>query len=196
MASEIKIPLDLPDVEVLSTEISSDGQLLIRVESQLETTSCGLCGATIRCNQGHGQELRLRHLPVLGLETYILYRPKRGKCQACWTEPKTTQSVVWHTARSPHTKAYDEYLLKQLVNSTIEDVSLKEQIGYDAVLGALTRQLDVSINWDKIDNLHTIGIDEIALKKGHKEFAAIVTVKQNNGQVRLLAVLPDRKKRR
>ena len=69
MASEIKIPLDLPDVEVLSTEISSDGQLLIRVESQLETTSCGLCGATIRCNQGHGQELRLRHLPVLGLET-------------------------------------------------------------------------------------------------------------------------------
>lgn len=47
-------------------------------------------------------------------------------------------------------KAYDEYLLKQLVNSTIEDVSLKEQVGYDAILGALNRRLDVSINWDAI----------------------------------------------
>lgn len=103
---------------------------------------------------------------------------------------------MWHAARSPHTKAYDEYLLKQLVNCTIEDVSLKEQIGYDAVLGALTRQLDVSINWDEIDNLHTIGIDEIALKKGHKEFAAIVTVKQNNGASALVRRLTRSKKRR
>jgi transposase len=196
MASELKVPFDLPDVEVLSSQVMPDGKLLIRVESQLETTTCGLCGQTLRCKDGHGQELRLRHLPVLGMETYLLYRPRRAKCKQCWTEPKTTQVVAWHEARSPHTKAYDEYLLKQLVNSTIEDVSLKEHIGYDAVVGALNRQLDVTINWDEIDNLHTVGIDEIALKKGHKEYAAIVSVKQASGKIRVLAVLPDRKKQR
>ena len=103
--------------------------------------------------------------------------------------------LAWYEQRSPHTKAYDEYLLKQLVNSTIEDVSRKENIGYDAVVGALNRQIDVAINWDEIENLNTIGIDEIALKKGHKEYATIMTVKQTNGKVRVLAVLPDRKKR-
>ena len=81
------------------------------------------------------------------------------------------------------------------MNSTIEDVSLKENIGYDAVVGALNRQIDVAINWDEIADLNTVGIDEIALKKGHKEYAAIVTTKQANGKVRVLAVLPDRKKR-
>jgi transposase len=100
---------------------------------------------------------------------------------------------VWYEQRSPPTKAYDEYLLKQLVNSTIEAVSLKENLGYAAVVGALDRQL--AVNGDEISDLHTVGIDEIALKKGCKEYAVIVTVKQSNGKVRVLAVLPDRKKR-
>lgn len=195
MASTLTIPFDIPDVEIISTEVSADGKLFIQVESQLETTACGICGEAIRCSEGHGQEIKLRHLPVLGMETYLLFRAKRAKCKQCWTEPKTTQVVTWYEPRSPHTKAYDEYLLKQLVNSTIDDVSLKENIGYDAVVGALNRQLDVTINWDEIDNLHTVGIDEIALKKGHKDYAAIITVKQTNGKVRVLAVLPDRKKR-
>lgn len=195
MASELKIPFDVADVEVIRSEVTGDGKLLICVESQIATTECGLCHQTIRCNAGHGQELRLRHLPVLDLETYVVLRPKRAKCPHCWPEAKTTQVLPWYEPRSPHTKAYDEYLLKQLVNSTIEDVSLKEHLGYDAVVGALDRQVDVKVNWDEIADLHTVGIDEIALKKGRKEYAAIVTVKQRNGKVRVLAVLPDRKKR-
>lgn len=195
MASELKIPFDLADVEIISSEVTGDGKLLVRVESQVATTECGLCHQTIRCNAGHGQEIRLRHLPVLDMETYVVLRPKRAKCPHCWPEAKTTQVLPWYEQRSPHTKAYDEYLLKQLVNSTIEDVSLKEHLGYDAVVGALDRQVEVQVNWDEIADLHTVGIDEIALKKGRKEYAAIVTVKQRNGKVRVLAVLPDRKKR-
>jgi transposase len=195
MASELKIPFDIADVAILSSQVTPDGKLIVTVESQIETIRCGCCGRELRCNAGHGQAIQLRHLPVLGMETYLQLRPKRAKCQACWSEPKTTQVLEWYEQRSPHTKAYDEYLLKQLVNSTIDDVSLKENLGYDAVVGALKRQVETTINWDEIDDLGTIGIDEIALKKGHKDFAAILTVKQTSGKVRVLAVLPDRKKR-
>jgi len=31
----------------------------------------------------------------------------------------------WYETKSPHTKAYDRYLMLQLVNSTVEDVSRK-----------------------------------------------------------------------
>ena len=88
-----------------------------------------------------------------------------------------------------------QWLMKQLVNTTIEDVSMRENIGYDAVLGALDRQIATNVDWSEIDDLGTIGIDEIALKKGRKNFAAIVTARQKDGQNRVLAVLPDRKKR-
>lgn len=194
-AAQIQIPLDISDVEVLSTEITLEGELLIRVESQVETTACGICGQAIRCTFGHGQEIRLRHLSILGRETYICLRPRRGQCLACETEPTTTQVLDWYAQRSPHTKAYDRYLLKQLVNSTVEDVSLKERIGYDAILGALNRQIACEIDWSQIDDLSTVGIDEIAMSKGRKSYAAIITARQTDGQVQVLAVLPDRKKR-
>lgn len=193
--AQIQIPLDIADIEVLNTELTADGKLLIRVASQVETTTCGICGREIRCTFGHGQEIRLRHLSILGRETYLCLRPQRGQCVACETEPTTTQVLDWYEQRSPHTKAYDRYLLKQLVNSTIEDVSLKEGVGYDALLGAINRQLDCEIDWGQIEDLHTVGIDEIALSKGRKNYAAIVTARQADGQMRVLAVLPDRKKR-
>ena len=113
----IQIPLDIPDVEVLRTEVHPDGKLLIWVESQVETVPCGLCGREVRATFGHGQEIQLRHLPVLGMETSICIRPRRGRrCLECETEPTTTQASEWYEQRSPHTKAFDRYLLKQLVN--------------------------------------------------------------------------------
>ena len=193
--ASIQVPLDIADVEVLRTEVCPDGTLLIWVESRVETTACGLCGRAIRCTFGHGQEIRLRHLPVLGLETYICMRPRRGRCLDCETEPTTTQVLDWYDQRSPHTKAYERYLLKQLVNSTIEDVSMREHVGYDAVVGALNRQIETEIDWEQVDDLNTVGIDEVAMSKGRKNYAAILTARQQDGRVRVLAVLPDRKKR-
>jgi transposase len=190
----IQIPLDIPNVKVVRTEIHPDEKLLIWVESQVETVPCGICGRELRATFGHGQEIRLRHLPVLGMETYICIRPRRARCCVCATEPTTTQVLEWYDQRSPHTKAYDRYLLKQLVNSTIEEVSLSENVGYDAIVGALNRQIDTQVDWEQVDDLSTVGIDEIAMSKGRKNYAAIITTRQKDGKVRILAVLPDRKK--
>lgn len=195
MAAELKIPLDIPDVEVLDTKITDDGRLIITLESQVETITCGICHQPLSCNYGHGDPIELRHLSVLGLETYLRLRPRRGECQTCLYEPTTTQVLGWYQQRSPHTKIYDAYLLKQLVNSTIEDVRLRENLGYDAIVGALNRQVETEINWAEVEDLRTVGIDEIAMKKGRKSYAAIVTGRQANGKIRVLAVLPDRKKR-
>lgn len=193
-AAQLTIPLDIPGVDIMSTKITCEGKFFIWVESQQETTCCGICGQQIKCNYGHGQEIALRHLPILGRETIIRIRPKRGQCRRCLYEPTTTQVLDWYEERSPHTKAYDRHLLKQLIGSTIEDVSLKEKVGYDAIVGALQRQLPTAVNWDEITNLGTVGIDEIAVKKGHQGYAAVVTARQDDGEIVILAVLADRKK--
>ena len=194
--AKISLPLDIPQVDVLATKQTRDGKFLITVESRRETTKCGVCQQEITCNYGHGQAVRLRHLPILGQETYIIIRPRRAQCATCEYNPTTTQTLKWYEQRSPHTKAYDRYLMKQLIGSTVADVSLKENLGYDAVLGALERQVDDEIDWDKVENLNTIGIDEVAQKKGHKGYRAIITARQDDGTVLILAVLKNRKKRR
>lgn len=194
-AAKLTIPLDIADVDIIGTEITRDGKVIIEVESQLETTLCGVCGQKITCNYGHGQVIELRHLPVFGYESYIHLRPKRGQCPSCAYQPTTTQVLEWYAPRSPQTKAYDRHLMKQLVGSTIEEVSRKEKVGYEAIVGALQRQVAVEVNWDEIKHLGTVGIDEIAMKKGHKEYAAVITARQDDGEIIILAVLEERKKR-
>ena len=49
--------------------------------------------------------------------------------------------------------------------------------------------------WDAVVESGVIGIDEIALKKGYQDYVVLVTARLNEGQVKLLAVLPDRKKK-
>ena len=195
MSAELRIPLDIAEVEIVATEITKEKRLIIEIESTRETTACGICGQEIRCTYGHGEARTLRHLPVLGMETHIKFRPRRGQCQSCAHQPTTTQVVDWYQERSPHTKAYDKWLMKQLVNTTVEDVSMRENVGYDAVIGALNRQIETQVNWSEIDELGTVGIDEIAQQKGRNRYAAIVSCRQSNGQTHVLAVLPDRKKR-
>jgi len=82
----------------------------------------------------------------------------------------------------------------QLVNSTVEDVRRKEDVGYDAVEGAIDRCVHASVNWDEFAELKIIGIDEIAMTKGHGNFVAIITTLQADGHVALLGVLADRQK--
>ncbi len=192
--AKISFPLDIPEVDVLGMEQSQDGEFLIRVESRCETTRCGICDEEIACNYGHGQSIKLRHLSILGQETYISLRPRRGECPTCVNKPTTTQRLDWYEQRSPHTKAYERYLMKLLIGSTVADVGLKENLGYDAVLGALDRQIASKIDWNKIGHLGTIGIDEVASKKGHQGYRAVITARQDDGTVLILAVLEDRKK--
>lgn len=194
--AQIRLPLDIPHVNVVDTKQTGDGQFLITVESRKKTTTCGICKQEIPCNYGHGEKVTLRHLPILGQETYIVLRPRRAQCATCRHQPTTTQKLSWYEQRSPHTQAYDRYLMKQLIGSCIKDVSLKEKVGYDAVVGALQRQIDSEVNWDEIQNLGTIGIDEVAHKKGRKSYRAVITARQDDGTVIVLAVLNNRKKRR
>ena len=61
------------------------------------------------------------------------------------------------------------------MNSTVSDVSIKEDICYETIRGTIQRHISDAVNWDKIERLNVIGLDEISLKKGHKDFVVIVT---------------------
>jgi transposase len=192
--AQVTVPLDISDVRVLKTEINQGGELIITIESTKPGTTCRRCGNWIDKFHGHDEWVSLRHLPVFGRPTYLRYRPRRYQCQTCDGHPTTTQRLEWQDKNSPHTIAYDEHLLLQLVGSTIEDIRIKEQIAYDAVLGALERRISATVDWSAYTALGVLGLDEIALKKGHRDFVTIVTARLDNGRVVLLGVLPGREK--
>jgi len=189
----VSVPLGLPAVKVLQVLLTEPNAVSITVESTQVGTRCQHCGRHITQFHSHDRWLELRHLPILGRPTYLRLQPRRYACAACGGQT-TTQRLDWYEPQSPHTRAYDQQLLLQLVNSTVTDVSRKEAVGYAAVEGALTRGIQTQVNWDEFTELETIGIDEIALTKGRDNYVALITTRQAAGHVALLAVLPDRKK--
>lgn len=188
---KVSIPLNIPDVEVIKVE-TVDGDLVITVESTLQGTICKRCGRPISQFAGYNDPIRVRHLPCFGQTVWITYRPKRYECPYCDGQPKTTQTVGWHAPRSPYTRAYEDHILKALINSTLEDVSQKEAIGYGGVRGIVRRQLAVAVDWSCYRCLGVIGIDEIALKKGYRDFVVIVSAYLDDGQITILGILPNR----
>ena len=192
--AQVTIPLDIPEVRVLKSEINKAGELTITVESTKETTVCRRCGRIIGKFHGYDKWVKLRYLPVFGHPTYLRYRPKRYRCEYCDGHPTTSQRLDWHEPNSPNTFAYEQHILLQLVNATVEDVSRKERLAYALILGIVDRHIRAEVDWSQYTALDTLGVDEISLKKGHRDFVVIVTARLKRGRVVLLGVLENRQK--
>ena len=191
--NNIQIPLDIPEVIIHSVEVNERKDYIISLESKRKSTICQYCGKEITKSHGTGREIKLRHLSVFGHRVYIHLRPKRFECSDCGGKT-TTQKLSWYEPNSSHTKAYDQYLILLLINSTVSDVSHKENVGYGAVAGALERCVSTGVNWDEIEDLAIVGIDEVAMKEGKNNYLAIISSQQADGHIVLLGVLEDRKK--
>ncbi len=192
--SRISIPLAIPDVGVRQTALTTDGELILTVESTLTSTTCRRCGRTITEPHGLDEPRQLRHLPILGRVVSIRIRPKRFRCPWCDDHPTTTQTLDWYDPNALHTNAYERHLIVQLINSTRTDVTEKEDGSYDALLGILDRWIATTVDWTALPPCATLGIDAIALTKGHRDFVAVIRARTNTGDRSILAVRPDRLK--
>ena len=67
-------------------------------------------------------------------------------------------------------------------------------VSEETIDGLLDRWIERAVDWDAWEKLGVIGLDEIALKRGHRDVVVLVTVPLAGGGVEILAVLADRKK--
>ena len=198
--AQITIPLDIPDVRVLQTSLSERGEIIIplagiiTLESTKAGTRCRQCGKWITKLHGRDEWVRIRHLPAFGRLTYLRYRPHRYPCQDCEGHPTTTQGLEWHDGNSPQSFAYDNPILLQWVNSTVEDVSIKEGLSYASVAGTLERRIESSVDWSILAEIEILGLDEIALRKGQGHYVTLVTGRFRDGEIVILGVLPGHEK--
>lgn len=95
----------------------------------------------------------------------------------------TTQQLDWYDPNALHTKAYERHLLLQLIGSTLTDVEAKEDITADAREGILDRWIAKSVDWEALPPFTTMGIDEIALLKGHRDFVAAISARSGQGEL-------------
>ena len=74
------------------------------------------------------------------------------------------------------------------------EVIAEERLGYKVVESAINRQVNKEVDWSIHKDLHTVGIDEISMKKRHQDYVTVVSVRTKAGKLSVIAVLPNRKK--
>ena len=75
--------------------------------------------------------------------------------------------------------------MQLLVNSTLEDVAIKENISADTIGIILNKKVSEKVNWNNFKKLGLIGVDEIAIRKGYKSYLTIIT-SRFDGKVRII----------
>jgi len=181
--------LDLPEVTVTGLEYDAQLDLLLVVcHPRYDVAVCPTCD-TVSAQVHDSNARRVRDVPWAGKRCSLVLPARRFKCARCrrpFTEP--------HAALAPrarYTRRYEDYLFEQCRGTTIQAVHRREGLGYKAVEGAFYRMAARQHAAAVVGPVRRLGIDEIALKKGHGQYALVLSDLDHG---RVLTVLPERTK--
>ena len=193
--SGIHLPLDIKSLEVTNQSIDSKGNIILDVVSKGTHSTCHKCGKPATKPAGTAPVRLIRHLSILDTPVYLRITPLRYSCESCDDHPRTTEQYDWCDRNASTTHALEEYIMRSLINSTISDVSRKDDVSESIVGNILERQVGKEVNWTQINTLTTVGIDEIALKKGQASYVTVVSAKVSEGSSPIvIGVLSGREK--
>jgi len=192
--TQINIPLDINSLEIIAQSIDKEGNIILDVVSKNTNSTCYKCGKPATKRDGTAPARLIRHLSILDTPVYLRITPIRYSCEYCDDHPTTTEQYDWCDRNASTTKGLEDYIMRCLINSTIEDVAKKEKIGQRVVQSSLDRQVKKEVDWAKIKNLETIGIDEISMKKGYQDYVTVISSKSKEERPYVIAVLEGREK--
>lgn len=193
--SKIDLSLDIDSLEILSQTVDKQGNIVIEVQSKATSTPCHKCGKTATKRYGYGPILTVKHLPLFDRPVYLKIRSVRYQCEHCDDHPTTSEQYDWCDRGSKTSKGLEKYLMRSLIHSTVQDVSRKEGIGYKSIVSILQRHIGEEVDWSDYQDLETIGIDEISMKKGYQDFLTIISAIEKSGRLTIIGILEGRHKK-
>ncbi|NUM35356.1 MAG: ISL3 family transposase [Candidatus Brocadiae bacterium] len=179
--------LGIPDLIVKSFEIN-DEVVIINGEC-IEEKHCPHCGHE-KLERYKGKDKEVRHLDICGRHCYLRFRHSSYHCNKCGLH--FIKQISFLSCAKHYTDSFVKHVVDLSRGSSLvhasellgEPYSNIERIYYTYLLQEDTKK---KIDW----KAKHIGIDEIAMKKGHKNFILII-YDLDKGQV--LDILKDRKK--
>ncbi len=156
--SQINLPLDIESLEIISQEIDKKGNIILHVVSKNVCSTCHKCGKLATKRNGTAPPRSIRHLPIFEKPVYLNITPIRYTCEHCDDHPTTTEQYEWCDRNSSTTKGLDEYILRQLIHSTIEDVSKKTTMSCKNIQTILNHHVNTVVDWDKCKLIESIGL--------------------------------------
>ena len=148
-----------------------DQSLHIHCSSIFEEALCPDC---LKKRQVVNQTYKrsFRDLPIAGKEVYVHLNQRQFYCPDCdryfnehfsFVDPKRTM-----------TRRYERYVYECCKASTIQKISAQENLVWHTVNEICLRGTRQEIDTRPVVKVRVVGMDEFAIKKGHRDFATVI----------------------
>lgn len=153
-----------------------------------EMALCSHCGCI--STDLHQEEPRcIRHMGVWGKKTFLHFLSRRFKCDQCG---KVFSEVLpFVDSHRRQSTAFEMHIFQSCLASTRKAVAKREGLSQSTIKDIFNRQAALKKSSVSGGTIRVLGIDEISLKKRHKQFVLVIS---DISRRCLLAVLPDREK--
>ena len=162
--------LDLPQSSVGSWTIVEES-ICFHIELNNTEINCPPCQSlTSELNQNRPS--LIRDLSVFGKPVYLRVPRRQFYCRQC--QRYATERLEWLSWRRRHTQRYEAQIFERIKGASIEKVAREEGLSFDEVEGIFNSvsESQVKKKWEPV---HRISIDEITMRKGHKNFKTVVS---------------------
>lgn len=181
--------LDLPYFEVDGYALEADAEqdiLHLYCHLQLEAAVCPLC-KRLAIDVKERKDRCVRDIECLGKRTFVHFAIRRFDCAACghrFTEELS--AVAWRRHQSIR---FEEVVYQRCLESSKSAVAKTLQLHYTTVDTIFNRYAKRQAKRCAQMQVRMLGIDEIALKKRHKQYVLVLSDLQRRC---VIAVLPTR----
>jgi transposase len=129
----------------------------------------------------------VRHLDIWGKRTYVHFAARRFDCEPC--AKSFMEELSWLESQRRESMAYELHVYNQCRHSDIAAVAEQEGLHPETVRLIFGRWAKRTVQQQKRGRVHCLGIDELSLHKGHKDFVMVLSDLERHC---VIAVLEER----
>lgn len=180
--------LDLSHVQVTGYD-KGPTRIEVFLEHEKKTAMCPDCG--VRSSRKHSEKaIQVRDLSCFGRDVYLVLPRRRFKCRTCGKPFTEHLSFVEFGTR--FTQRYEQYIYDQCMERSHAAVAKHEGVSDTVVRKIYDSYAVASVHpQGRPKAIRVLGIDEISMRKGHRDFVCVIT---DIDRRRVIEVLDDRLK--
>ncbi|UGS11018.1 ISL3 family transposase [Microcystis aeruginosa] len=159
--------------------------IVCQIESKNQKAICPRCGLeSDKLHQNHRH--LVKDLPISGQPVYLQVNRRQFKCDNC--RKPFSEELDFVAKKRTYTKRLAENILEQLKEGDILNVSRRNDVTEEEIQ-RMIEDIAEEITETDLSKLKRLGIDEIALVKGQKNYCAVLV---NLDTGKLIAILEKR----
>ena len=133
-------------------------------------THCPLC-QSYSTEIHQNRPILVRDLPCFDKATYLQVPRRQFYCRHC--QKYFTENLPWIESKRRHTLRYEKNIFERVKSSNLAQVASIEGLSYDEIQGIFNHWAS-NIAEQQWLGTSRISLDEIAMRKGHKNYQAVL----------------------